>query len=292
MALFRHATVRGTRAALRHWRLLLPLYLAGLGLGLLQTWPLLAAGADALRNPFLGELADGSAGLDLWIANPSSVGFATGAWALLALLASALFSLAYNFFSGGILAAYTIDSTASARTVGAPTEGPLLQFWWACRRWFWSFTGLGLLIVVLALIGVAVAVSVGVALGGWAGAIVGALLLELVNTLGEYARALGVARDRRNPFALLDMAAGFVRRHFVGVLTLALLGLLLHMALVAAYGPVARAFGGWPAVILWQQLAVLGWLWVKLLRLAWAASYVRAAGAEQAAANVALPTAA
>ena len=55
---FRHVVARGPRAALRHWRLLVPLYLVGLVLGLLQTWPLLAAGREGLRNPFLGELAD------------------------------------------------------------------------------------------------------------------------------------------------------------------------------------------------------------------------------------------
>ena len=36
-----------------------------------------------------------------------------------------------------------------------------------------------------------------------------------------------------------------------------------------------------PLAIGWQQLAVLAWLWVKLLRLAWAAAYVRLAAGER-----------
>jgi hypothetical protein len=31
-----------------------------------------------------------------------------------------------------------------------------------------------------------------------------------------------------------------------------------------------------PLIVVWQQIVVLAWLWVKLLRLAWAAAYVRA----------------
>jgi hypothetical protein len=150
-----------------------------------------------------------------------------------------------------------------------------LPFWRACRRWFWSFTGLGALIVVLAAIAATLGIALGSLLSAGAAVVAALVLLELVNTLGEYARALGVARGRRNPFALLGMALGFLRRRFFGAVGLALLGFLIHLALAALYGAVARLFGGSPAVVLWQQAAVLGWLWVKLLRLAWAASYVR-----------------
>ena len=96
-----------------------------------------------------------------------------------------------------------------------------------------------------------------------------------MNALGEFARALGVARDRRNPFALLGMAVRFAGRHLGGVLALALLGLALHVGLTWLYAAAARAIGASPALVVWQQVMVAGWLWVKLLRLAWAIGYVR-----------------
>src|SRR5581483_7523929 len=108
------------------------------------------------------------------------------------------------------------------------------------------------------------------------------------NMLGEYARALAVARDRRNPFVLLGQASRFCARHAGGTIGLALLGLLLHGALTLLYNLVANAIGGSPLAIGWQQLAVLAWLWVKLLRVAWAAAYVRlAAGDREPAAGFA-----
>jgi hypothetical protein len=280
--LFRNTFIRGTRLALYHWRLLLPLYMVGLLLGLLQAWPMLAAGG-VLRSPFLGELASGEGSLlDLWLGSPTTAGTLSAVWVLAALLASALFSLAYNFCSGGILAVYLGDEAEDARR----------QFWPACRRWFWSFVGLGALLIVLALLAAVVGAVLGALAGALAGTVAAALLFELANALGEYARALAVARDRRNPFALLGLAAGFLRRHFLGVLALALLGLLLHLALAGLYAAGARVVGGTPAAILWQQLAVLGWLWVKLLRLAWAASYVRAVDAPAAPVEGVLPLAA
>src|SRR5512138_3736526 len=95
--------------------------------------------------------------------------------------------------------------------------------------------------------------------------------------LGEYARALAVARDRRNPFVLLGQAGRFCARHPAGTLALALLGVLFQFVLALLYRAVAGAIGGSPLVVVWQQLIVLAWLWIKLLRLAWAAAYMRAA---------------
>lgn len=265
---------KGISMALRRWRLLLPLYLAGLLLGLAQAWPLIAAGG-ALYSPVLGGLARGDVSpLDLALADPRAAGATAGGWVLAALLLGGLFSLAYNFFSGGILASYVSDAD-DTRAAGRP-------FWPACRRWFWSFAGLGLLLVVLAVLALVVAGVLGAVLGARAAAITAPLLLALINTLGEYARAIAVARDRRNPFALLGMAAGFFGRHAPGVLALALLGLLLHAALAAAYATVARSLGGSAALVLWQQIAVLSWLWIKLLRLAWAAGYVRSGESDRA----------
>lgn len=262
---------RGVLATARHWRVLLPLYLVGLLLGLAQTWPLLAA-PGAFYSPLLGALARGDASIvDLFLASPSAAGATTGLWAVAALLLGALFSLAYNFFSGGIVAAYLGDS--SSGEVGATANIP--RFWPACWRWLLSFVGLGLLLVILALIALGLASALGLLLGVGGATVASALLLALINTLGEYARALAVWRGRRSPFALLGLALGFARRNFLGVLGLALLGVLLHAGVAALYLALARGLSGSPALILAQQVAVLAWLLVKLLRLAWAASYVR-----------------
>jgi hypothetical protein len=188
-----------------------------------------------------------------------------------------VFGAAYNFFSGGILNAYL--------------GGPARSFWSACRRMIWSFIGLGLLLLVLALLIMVVGAVLGGVIGQPGGLIVALILLQIANMLGEYARALAVARDRRNPFVLLGQACRFCMRYPAGTLALALIGMLLHLALALLYRTLARAIGGSPLAVIWQQLIVLVWLWVKLLRLAWAAAYVRAADGVDAplGADVALP---
>jgi hypothetical protein len=265
MSLLRQVLQEGTRAALRRWRLILPLYLVGLLLGLLQTWPLLAAGI-ALDNPFWRNLAAGGAAplVDLWLGNPA-IAQSAALWILAALLLTLLYGLAYNFFSGGFLA---VLAAGDASEEAVP-------FWEGCRRWFWSFTGLGLLLVVLGLLAAVVGAAIGGLLGGYGGVVGVLVALQLVNALGEFARALGVARDRRNPLALLGMAVRFAGRHLGGVLALALLGLALHVGLTWLYAAVARAIGASPVLVVWQQVMVAGWLWVKLLRLAWAIGYVQ-----------------
>ncbi|HEX9372771.1 MAG TPA: hypothetical protein VF897_17290 [Roseiflexaceae bacterium] len=266
MQLFLNVLVQGWRVTLRRWRVALPLYLTGLLLGLVQTWPLLrAAGAGALSNPFLGELAGGGgdAAIDLLLGSPTAVAQTVGIWVFVALLFGLLFGLAYNFFAGGILSVYTGTR----------------PFWAGCRRTFWAFTGLGILLLLLLLPVALAAALAGLALGPIGAAIVALILIQLVNLLGEYARAVAVVRDRRSPLALLGMAAGVVRRNLGGVLALALLGLLLHVALTLLYRVVASPIRATVVVVLWQQLVALAWLWVKLLRLAWAAGYARADGA-------------
>jgi hypothetical protein len=271
MATFRRVLEQGVRSALRHWSLLLPLYLAGLLLGLLQTWPLLSAGV-ALDNPFMRNLAAGGVEpiFELWMANPA-IAQSAALWILAALLLSLLYGLVYNFFAGGILAVLATDDARAS----------VPSFWAGCWRWFGSFTGLGILLVIIGLLAAVVGAIAGGLAGGY-GAAIGALAgLQLINALGEYARALAVAHDRRNPFALIGMALSFVLRHLGGVLALALLGLALHAGLTALYVLGARALGGSPVLVVWQQVAVVGWLWVKLVRLAWAIRYARVARSGQ-----------
>jgi hypothetical protein len=256
---FQYAFTYGLRRALRHWRGLLPLYLLGLLLGLLQTWPLLAAGA--LYNPFLGDLVGGGSDalVNLFLGSPAAAG-ATGAWLLVALLLAGLFGLGYNFFVGGILSIYT-DQRA---------------FWAGCRFTFWSFTALGALLLTLLALAAIIAGLLGIVLGSRVAVVAALLLIQLINVVGEYARVIAVVRERRNPFALLGAAAAFCARHLGGVLTLALLGLLLHTLLTVLYALATDVLAGSLLALLAQQLVVLAWLWVKLLRLAWAASYVQA----------------
>jgi hypothetical protein len=260
MQSFQEILVGGLRQALR-LRLLWPLYVCGLALGLLQTWPLLiAAAGGALFNPFLGYLArgGGDALADLEIASPMAFGLNAGLWALAALALVVVFGLAYNFFSGGIL------------SVWAGTR----PFWAGCRYTFWAFTGLGVLLVLLAALALGIVALLGGLLGTSGMLIVAVVLLQLINLAGEYARAVAVAYKRRNPFVLLGRAVAFYVSN-PGALLLALLGLLLHAALLLLVGALLSAIGGTVADVAIQQLAVLAWLWIKLLRLAWALSYVR-----------------
>jgi hypothetical protein len=260
---FQQALVDGLRRALRQPRLLLPLYLCGLLLGLVQTWPLLVAlGNGALFNPFLGELASGGgdALANLFLGDPVAPGSAA-LWGLLVLPLTALFSLAYNVFSGGILSVY-----AGRRS-----------FWAGCRSLCWSFMGLGALLLLLVVLVVAASALLAALFGGRVGLIFALLALQIVGALGEYARAIAVVYDRRNPLVLLSRALAFFSRHLGGVLLFALLGLLIYGGLTLLYtlaaGPLTQFA---VALLLWQQLALLAGIWLKLLRLAWAISYVEA----------------
>ncbi len=254
------AATQGLRQVLRHWPLVLPLYGIGVGLGLLQTWPLLTSGA--WHNPFLNRLATGGADAlaDLFLAAEGATAVAA-LWVAASLALPLLFAIAYTFVSGGLLHVYA----------------GVAPFWAGCRRLFWSFAGLGVLIFVLAAISVAVAVALGAALGARAGLVVAGLLLLGVSTIGEYARAQAVVRGRRNPFVLLGQAIGFCARNAAGVLLLALLALLLQAALLILFGLISPFVSSGPIGVIWQQLTVLAWIFLKFLQLAWALFYIKEA---------------
>ncbi len=74
------------------------------------------------------------------------------------------------------------------------------------------------------------------------------------------------------------MALGFCARRLPGVLLFGLLGLLLHVALGGMYSTVAGLLGASPVAVLWQQLVLFAWIWIKFLRLAWAVGYTEGAG--------------
>lgn len=260
---FRAAFVTGLRDAVR-LRLALPLYLAGLLIALVQSWPVLvSAGNGQLRQINIERLlTSGDALLELFTKQETAA--VAGTWLLLAPLLSMLYGACYNLFSGGIL------------SVWAGTR----RFWPGSVHFFWSFTGLGLVLVILALVVTGLGSALVVALGTTAGAVTTFAVLQLLNLVGEYARALGVTRERRNPFALFGGAVTFIVRHPVALL-LGLLGLALHVALVAMYLGLAPQFGASPLAIILNQVLVFVWLWVKLLRLAWARGLVASDTATQ-----------
>jgi hypothetical protein len=254
----RAAFLLGLRRVAR-WPLLLPLYLVGLLLGLLQTWPLWAGGMPPTR-PFLAELASG--GLDglvnLALADPAGFGQRAAAWLGLTLVAWVLYGAAYTWLSGGVLSAY-----AGAR-----------PFWAGCWRYLAPYMGLGIILAVLAGLAIAAGVVVGALARPAAGLLAALVLLQLVNLWGEYARAAAVAYDRRNPLALLGLSACFVVRR-PGALALGALGLLLSGLIVALAGDSAARAGGTLLQALVLQASALALVAVKQLRLAWALSYIQ-----------------
>jgi hypothetical protein len=253
--------VTGWRRSL-NLSLWLPLYVTSLLFGLIQTWPLLV-NADLVTQPQLGYLATGGvdAGVNLLLSSREAqiqAGTTTMTWLLMSLLLLILYGLAYNFFVGGIL------------SIWAGTR----SFWAGCRYTFWTFIGLGLLLLILVSPVVLITVSAASFLGSGA-LVVGLVLILLINLLGEYARSIAVARSERNPFKLLGRAFMFNLRHFGGVMSLGGLGTALHFGVVGLYLALGSLVRGTVALALIQQVIVLLWLWVKLLRLAWALSYVQ-----------------
>lgn len=253
----------GLRWSLR-WRLLLPLYVTGLLFGALQSWPLLLAGRQ-LTNPQLDAVAGGGfdALVNLLLGSRTALeqaGLSAALWLAISLLLVPLYGLAYNFLAGGILSAW------------AGTQ----DFWAGCRHHFWPFVGLSLLLLLTAgLVGLG---TLGlVLLLGWPALLLGLGLLGLLNVWGELARSVAVAQAEGNPLKLVGLAFGFGLRHWGGVLLLAGLGLGLPLLVSLAYGAVSPFVGGTLVAVLVQQLTVLLWVWLKLLRLAWALGYVWAA---------------
>lgn len=242
------------------FRLVLPLYLAVLLLSLFQIWPLF--GADRLMNPLLTQLADRPADLlvDIMSNAPDQAGRTVAAWSGLTVLLTLLFGAIYNFFSGGILSVWH-----GSRSL-----------WEGSRYFFLCFSGLGLVLGFLLMIALAIGIGIGMRAGAMAGAISAIVLLQLVNLFGEYARAAAVIQNRRNPLLLLGRAMRVVMTKLPGVLMLAIVGLGLHSAVALLYGSLTTRVSGFPITILVEQSVILAWLWIKLLRLAWALSLTAA----------------
>ena len=260
----RNALTSGFRQSL-NWRLVLPLYLTGLLFGLVQTWPVWIYG-EVAASPQLARIAGGEidALANLLMGSEQAqitATMATTAWMGISLMMVLLYGLAYNFLSGGIL------------TVWAGKEG----FWVGCRRFFWAFVGLGIILALLLGL-VTPVIALLVPMLGMPGLVTGLVLVTLISLLGEYARAIAVARDRHNPLRLIGGAIGFGARHFPGVAALGILGMGSHLVTLQIYLALWGLVSGTLALVIVQQAVILLWLWIKLLRLAWAFSYVTTSG--------------
>lgn len=269
---FRTVFLGGLRSAL-HLRVLLPLYVSNLLIGLIQTWPLVdGVTGGGLYSTFLSNLVTGGtdAFVQLILGNARAPIF-TVIWGVLLLLLTALFWLLYCFFTGGVLSTWLNDGLGEGYP-SAPSRG--LSYLNACRRYFWSFVGLGTLLLIILGFCLTVVGILSRLVGSIPGTILAFLALALINMVGEYGRAIAVARDIRNPIRLLGGAVRFCIGHLPGVVLLTICGLALRFAVIAAGVVVARQFGASPAVVVWQQIVLIVSLWGKFLLLAWALQYV------------------
>ena len=256
--MFGRGSVRGLRL-----RPALPLYLASLVLGIVQAWPLLPlVGSIGLRNPFINDLAQGGGDTyaNLFLAMPTSAAV-TGLWAFALLVAAFLYAMAYNFFAGGIIAGWRSTN---------------VQGWAACRRYFWTFTGLQMMLVTLTLLVGVITLAV-VGLQSTVTVIVLLFIVQLINSVGELARAYAVVHDRRNPFEVWGAAVRFSIGHLPGTLALTFAGFLLHGALVLCAVLLHSMVPTLLLSIVWQQALLIAAIVVKLLRLSWATGLIEGA---------------
>lgn len=249
----------------RNIKLIFPLFLIGLLIGLFQTWPLAWLLDQKLsKSPFLDSLmlSDTSSLINfvLGAPDPMLMGSVISIWLLISICLPLVFGLSYNFFSGGMLSA----------------SNGMHSFWSGCWRFFGSFNLLGALLIVIALIVMGVTIALTNLFSSLTLPILicGLVLLQLLNLLGEYARAIAVVRQRRNAFMLFGAALVFCARHLPGALAFGSFGLLLNLALAAFYWYGSQAISQPIVLIIFQQICLFAWVWIKFLRLLWALFYV------------------
>jgi hypothetical protein len=242
----------GIRSA-SQWKLLLPFYLAITLVSLMQSWPVF--GNAAPSNPLIESLAANSsdAFADLLASTPA-VAPSIGIWSMLTIVVGWLVGILYAYFAGGIISVW-----AGSRTL-----------WQGSRHFIASFLVLGLLLTILNMLALLIGSLAAWRFGAWVGAGVALVLIQLVNVLGEYARAAAITHQRRNPFVLVWHAGRTIVRRAPVAFSLSLVGLALHGAIIMLYTSLATKLGGSPLSIVLEQAVVVLWLWVKILRLGWA----------------------
>lgn len=248
----------GARDSLRV-RLWLPLYLVSLAFGIVQAAP--GFDSAALHNPYLSDLASG--GLDAWtdaaLSDPRAASGAALQWSVLALGMWVLYGAAYNAVSGAMLSRWFGGRGYAA----------------GGRRWFLSFAALGIALLILLAICAVLTAILG-ALAGVAAIVIFVIAGQGLNLLGELARALAVRTDRLNPLPSLAAALRMMLREPVALLAIALAGFALHALLLVVAVLIGSATLHPVIGLLAQQIVVMAWIWIKVLRLAWASKLVGA----------------
>lgn len=269
MHTFTQALQRGMRSA-AHIPTLLPLWLSSLILGIVQTWPLWLAGGLVLRRPFLGDFATGGADtlIDLFLRN-DALTTQLPIWIGTQIPVFMIQHLVYAICAGGMLSVYLGKG----------------RFGSGSRRYALAFIGLDIILIIMSVLFVGLA-----ALGMFVTSsniwiIVAVVLMIVLGVVGEYARAIAVVRERRNPFIIFGQALSFCVRHLPGIVLLALLASLL-LGLVLLISNVIPGIPSAPwLMVMIQQLVILALVWIKALRLAWAAHYVAQASQVKAQGN-------
>ncbi len=170
-----------------------------------------------------------------------------------------MFGLLYNLFSGGIISAWH------------PTGR---SFWASSWRFLLTFVAVQTVLVMLAAL-IVIACSATILSAPLVIGIVGGVVLQLLNSIGEVARGYAVVADRRNPFVVFGMAFALAARRLPAFLLLSIAGLALHAILLVFAWTLATVVPDSPLTMLWQQLLLAAAIGVKAIRLSWATALVQ-----------------
>ena len=259
------AITRGLRSAL-HFPTLLPLWISTFILGWLQSWPIWLAGEQLIQRPFLGQLASGGTDMlvDLFLKN-DSLSMQAPIWLSLQIPILIIQHIMYAICAGGMLSVYLANGEFASKS----------------RRFALPFIGLDILLTILLVIIISLGAA-GVVIAKSNVWIIPALvMIILLGIIGEYARAIAVVRDRRNPFVIFGQALSFCIHHFAGVALLAIISSIMFVLVLFGYSLIPSIAGlPWLALVL-QQMVIFVIVWIKALRLAWAGQYVQATVSSQ-----------
>jgi hypothetical protein len=271
------ALAAGARHTARYWPLVLLLF----ALNGCAALTLTATGRDLLSPLAARPDAWDAAGGIPWramnelglAAERGTAGARTAPFNILMTLVGLLLALIGSGVAGVVLLPGILATFFAAP---APLSGRRLLA--AAARWAPTFGLFWLIDAIVTPLAWLAALLVGISLLSGGGAPAFALLLALawlassaITALSEYARIAAIVTDRRDPWALLGLAARLIRRRPAVLFGVYLLWPLLGLALLAAYGlAVEPAAAALPVAVLvaLQQLVVLTRIALRQWRLA------------------------
>ncbi len=276
----------GLLQAIRQWPLWLPFYGLLLLLAGLLLWPLEKGLVDLLGHRLAAwEVADG---VDVWwlteaLLGPGQESAGSLAAQVFFLLLPAwpfFLSLPFTLLSGGLLNALAGSDRTDWRRFG---EG--------VRRYAGPFTlllllevaalevGLFLLIILAVVLLQVVGLPGGILVAGLVLVCLGVGLFLLLPWWFGYARVFAVLEKRRHVLQVLGRSGAFLWRNLgpAAGLELGLFFLLLLWSLLYALLKAPLPGTWWPALILLQQVAVLGRIGIRVVRFAGEVYLVREA---------------